>query len=105
MFIPEAEVVRRLKTEENLLNRVSRSESEIASLPLNQIVPPALPFDALVGLDEEAFDGKIPELEPEKPKNGIDFEAEGVDARRARKELERMLNPSSYPGRGTKDLP
>lgn len=102
MFIPESEAIHRLSTEENLLVRLNRSSSESALLPSDINLPPALPLDIHQVLDpfDGSFNGKIPELEEEK--GPIDLET--VDSRKARKELERLLNPSSYPGRGTKDL-
>lgn len=106
MFITEEEALRRLRTEENLINRVQRGDS--SSPPLEEVVPPSLPLDSDILNISEApreIDREVGKKESRaKARKGpIDFElASAVEAEAA---LDKLLNgDKGYAGRGTKGL-
>jgi hypothetical protein len=77
MFIPKEESDRRLQSEENLVNRVSRPDSGSAAHP--ELLPPSIDLDVHELLSEET--GELDEAA-----------------------LSKLLNVDEYAGRGTKSL-
>lgn len=91
MFIDEEEAARRLRTDENLLNRI---------LPRDPSPEPSFIFP--LGLEEIIQSDPEP-VEVEKKGSPKNFE--NLDSKEASKKLEKLLSPpSEYKGRGTKQL-
>src|SRR5262245_4837781 len=99
MFISEEESLRRLRTEENILNRlgITSSGGELS---------PVLPLEILLPSESEKFPPALPSDSPSSPKKAtkgpINFDV--LKEEEAQVALEKLLNPTNYAGRGTKHL-